>query len=51
MKTTLRRTVVSALGLLEPGVRRILRRPVMAFTPYLNHVASARRGIDKSNAA
>jgi 2-polyprenyl-3-methyl-5-hydroxy-6-metoxy-1,4-benzoquinol methylase len=39
VKTTMRRTVVSVLGLLEPGVRRILRRPVMAFTPYLNHLA------------
>lgn len=43
VKTTLRRTVVSALGLLEPGVRTILRRPVMAFTPYLNHLAFRKR--------
>jgi SAM-dependent methyltransferase len=39
VRTTARRTVVTALGLLEPGVRGIMRRPVMAFTPYLNHVA------------
>jgi SAM-dependent methyltransferase len=38
VQTTARHAVVSALSLLEPGIRVILRRPVMAFTPYLNHV-------------
>jgi len=39
VKTAARRAAVSALGLLEPAVRGLTRRPVMAFTPYLNHVA------------
>jgi SAM-dependent methyltransferase len=39
VKTPMRRLAVSTLGLLEPVARTVLRRPPMAFTPYLNHVA------------
>jgi SAM-dependent methyltransferase len=39
VKTAARRAAVSVLGLLEPAVRGLTRRPVMAFAPYLNHVA------------
>jgi 2-polyprenyl-3-methyl-5-hydroxy-6-metoxy-1,4-benzoquinol methylase len=49
VKTPLRRAVVGTLGLLEPAVRTVLRRPVMAFTPFLNHIAFRKRQQDGSS--
>jgi 2-polyprenyl-3-methyl-5-hydroxy-6-metoxy-1,4-benzoquinol methylase len=39
-----RELAVRALGLAEPFVRRVLRRPITAFLPYLQHLAFRKHG-------
>jgi SAM-dependent methyltransferase len=43
-KSLPRRLVVGALGLTEPVARKVLRRPITAYMPFLHHLAFRKRG-------
>ena len=48
VKSPRRRALVSALSLAERGVRAFKRKPVMAYMPFLNHLAFRKKPSDHS---